>query len=165
MVAKGGFFTRGMLAIILVGMVVYAGPGYAQVNKPIATTDGENPGLRVEVQELKRSSGDTVTLRFSMINDSAGSLAFRETFAESGHVSIDSGSIGGVHLLDPASKKKYPVIRDSGGYCLCSRGIPDIASKSRSNFWAKFPAPPGDVKKVSIVIPHFLPMDDVPIGQ
>jgi hypothetical protein len=31
--------------------------------------------------------------------------------------------------------------------------------------WARFPAPPAGVQKVSVVIPHFLPIDDVPIGR
>jgi hypothetical protein len=36
---------------------------------------------------------------------------------------------------------------------------------SRLNLWAKFPAPPEDVKKISITIPHFAPLDDAPISQ
>ena len=165
MVAKGGFFKKGILAIILVAVLVYACPGYAQVSKPIATADGEKPGLRVDVQELKRSSNGTVTLKFTMVNDSSGEVNFRyEDFREPNQ-SKDEYTIGGVHLVDPANKKKYPVIRDAEGYCLCSRNIANLASKSRSNLWAKFPAPPASVKKVSIVIPHFLPIDDVPIGE
>jgi len=157
-------FFSSMLALIFVGMVVYAWPGYAQVSKPITTSDGESPGTRVEVQELKRSSGGTVTLKFTMINDSNGQLETGSRFGESGQ-NKDFRSIGGITLIDPVSKKKYLVVRDSEGNCICSVGIPDINSKSRSNLWAKFPAPPQDVKKVSIVIPHFIPMDDVPIGE
>ncbi len=36
----------------------------------LATADGDLPGIRVEVQELKRTSGDVVNLKFAMINDS-----------------------------------------------------------------------------------------------
>jgi len=164
MVAKRNFFTRGLQALIFVGLVIYAWPGYGQVGKPIATADGEKPGLRVDVQELKRSSGGTITLKFIMVNDSGGKVSFQYDFRELNQQK-DEYSISGVQLVDPAGKKKYPVIRDGQGNCLCSRGIASLASKSRSNLWAKFPAPPGDVKKLSIVIPHFMPMDDVPIGQ
>src|SRR5688572_24987968 len=41
-----------------------------QTGPAIASTDGDNPGIRVEVQELKRTSGDTLSLKFAMINDS-----------------------------------------------------------------------------------------------
>jgi hypothetical protein len=42
----------------------------------LATTDGENPGIRVEVVELKRVSGGTVNLKFVLINDSEKSMDF-----------------------------------------------------------------------------------------
>ena len=30
---------------------------------------------------------------------------------------------------------------------------------------AKFPAPPDSVQKIGVVVPHFIPMDDVPISR
>ncbi len=68
-------------------------------------------------------------------------------------------------MIDAAGKKKYFVARDTEKTCVCSRSVPNIASKSRANLWAKFPAPPEDVQKITVVIPHFIPMDDVPIGR
>jgi hypothetical protein len=140
-------------------------PSAASVKPALATADGEYPGLRVEIQELKRTSGDTVTLKFAMINDSDKGLGFGSSFVEKGKDSADYGGISGVYLADPIGKKQYFVLRDEKGQCLCSRSIPTIADKSRANLWAKFPAPPADVQKVTIVIPHFTPMEDVPLGQ
>ena len=37
--------------------------------------------------------------------------------------------------------------------------------EARANLYAKFPAPPGDVEKITVEIPHFIPMDDVPISK
>jgi len=135
----------------------------ALVSAAIASADGEQPGRRVEVTELKRVSGGTVSLRFTMVND-ADEIAFHDAYGEAGH-SKDFGSIGGVALVDPVGKKKYLVVRDSEDACLCSRDIPNIAKTSRVNLWAKLPAPPEDVRKISVCIPHFAPMDDVPISQ
>ena len=73
--------------------------------------------------------------------------------------------VGAVQLVDPVGKKKYFVARDAEGKCVCSRGIPDVAPHSRLSLWAKFPAPPDDVQKISIVIPHFQPLDDVTISR
>lgn len=131
----------------------------------IATADGDLPGIRVEIQELKRTSGDTVTLKFAMINDSDKEFKFGITFGEEGKSSYDYYSIGGVHMIDAAGKKKYFVVRDTEQQCLCSRNVNNIASKSRVPLWAKFPAPPGDVQKITVVVPHFIPMDDLPISQ
>ena len=131
----------------------------------IATADGERAGTRVDITELKRSSDNTVTVKFAMVNDSDKGIGFGYDFGDSANQNKDYGSIGGVTLVDSAGKKKYFVVRDSDNNCLCSRDIKDIASKSRTNLWAKFPAPPDDVQKISIVIPHFGPMDDVIISH
>jgi len=134
---------------------------------PVARTDGEKTGLRVEVVELKRSSGDTLTLRFNLVNDSADAFKAEEFYFGDykGYVNQDGANLGAVTLLDPVGKKRYFVVRDADKNCLCSNEIPSVAAKSRVALWAKFPAPAGDVKKIGVVIPHFIPMDDVPIAQ
>ena len=130
----------------------------------LATADGEESGMRVEVTELKRTSGDTIILRFALINDSNKELAFHHDFGEA-NAAKDFGTIGGIHLIDHVGKKKYFVVRDTEGACVCSRNVKNIEPGSRANLWAKFPAPPENVQKISIEIPHFSPMDDVPISQ
>ena len=134
----------------------------APAGPALATADGDMPGIRVEVQELKRTSGDTVSLKFAMINDSDKDLGFGYQFVEPNK---GFGDVGGVNLIDPVAKKKYFVVRDTEGACVCSRDVPNIKPKSRANLWAKFPAPPEDVQKISVVIPHFTPLDDVPISR
>lgn len=131
----------------------------------IATADGEKAGTRVEVTELKRSSDNTLTLRFAMVNDGADRHLIGYDYGDGQQGATDVATIGGVTLVDGANKKKYFVVRDSENNCLCSRGLKDIPARSRANLWAKFPAPPDDVQKISIVIPHFGPIDDVPIGR
>ena len=133
--------------------------------KAIATADGEKAGTRVEITELKRSSDNNVTLKFAMVNDGPDKLSFGYNFGDPANEIKDFSSIGGVNLVDSAGKKKYFVVRDTESSCLCSRDIKDVAPKSRINLWAKFPAPPDDVQKISIVIPHFGPIDDVPISR
>lgn len=77
----------------------------------------------------------------------------------------DMGSVAGAHLIDAEGKKKYFVVRDTEGACACSRGLSSIKPKTRTNLWAKFPAPPDEVQQITVVIPHFTPMDDVPISR
>ncbi len=131
----------------------------------VASADGEKPGTRVEVMELKRGSGGTVTLKMAFVNDSENAIGFGYNFADPDHQIRDHGSIGAVHLVDPVGKKKYFVARDSEEKCICSTNVPDVAPHARLSLWAKFPAPPDDVQKISIVIPHFQPLDDVTISR
>ena len=131
----------------------------ASTAAPVATTDGEQPGVRAEVTELKRNAEGIVNLKFVMINDSEKEIdLYKDDFGS-------WGTVSGVTLVDEKNKKKYFVVLDSEKKCLCSSGLKHIQPKSRVNLWAKFPAPPGDVQKIGVVIPHFQPMDDVPISH
>jgi hypothetical protein len=123
------------------------------------TTQGELPGLALTIQELKRSSSN-LTLQF--VVQSKNGFAFHYEFGEGGN---EFGNIGGIHLIDEANKKKYFVLRDTNGTCVCSRDIVNIAAGSQSLLWAKFPAPPDEVQKITVEIPHFPPIEDVPITR
>jgi hypothetical protein len=131
----------------------------------LAVAEGELPGLKAEIHELKRTGGDTLTLKFSIANSSAKEMHFGYDFAEKGREVPDYNAIGGVHLIEAEAKKKYFVVRDAEGQCACSRDLKGVNPGSRSQLWAKFPAPPENVQKISIVVPHFLPVEDVPISR
>lgn len=137
-------------------------PPAGSAGSAIAVAEGEQSGVRAEVTELRRSSGGTVNLKFTLINDSSESVGFGYDFVEKNK---GYGDIGGVHLIDQNAKKKYFVARDSEGNCVCSREQKDLPPGEKRNLWAKFPAPPPDVKTISIVIPRFSPLDDVPVSD
>jgi len=131
---------------------------------PIATSDGELPGTSLKVTELKVSNG-TVMMKFTIVND--GSQAFDpDTLNDSRNGSLhDSHAVGGVYLIDAANKKKYLAVFDTDNHCICSRDSHDIQAKSSANLWVKFPAPPDSLAKIGVVVPHFVPMDDVPLSR
>jgi hypothetical protein len=125
----------------------------------IATAEGETSGLRVEVLELKRGS-DTVMLKFALINDQNADFSPGAMLG-----GVTGGyNTSGIYLVDSPNKKKYLVLVDSQQKCVCSEDLSTVKPKSRMNLWAKFPAPPADVKRISVIFPHFAPMDDVVIG-
>ena len=130
--------------------------------KAIATAEGRIPGVRIEVTELKRTSGGTLTLRFTIVNESATML---DVSAVEPMLDLSRGyTVANVHLIDPVGRKKYFTAKDAEGKCVCSvYGF--VKPGARSNHWAKFSAPPDDVEKLSVVIPTFAPADDVPIGR
>ncbi len=133
--------------------------------KALASTDGDFTGITVVVQELKRGP-NALMLKLRMMNRS------QETFDLSGYKfeagtadAMDYGSIGAVHLIDAANKRKYFVMRDAHGDCMCSRDIPSVNPGSQTGLlWAEFPLPPDDVQKITVEVPHFPPMEDVPIS-
>lgn len=171
---KSRFAILGVLAVAIgsagSARAQQAGAPAASATAPIATADGTIPGVHAEIQQLKRDSGGAVTLKYAIINDSDKPVGESCEFSapeECQHdstpsPSVNRGYISGVYLIDAANKKKYMVLRDSEKRCVCATTT-GIAAHSRSNLWAKFPAPPQNVQAVSVAIPNFASMDDVPI--
>jgi len=131
----------------------------APAQEAIATADGEQSGVRIDITELKRTSGDTLTMKFTLVNDSG------EKVSPYGIFESVRSDVRNVHLIDAVGKKKYLTISDASGNCVCSGGVShDLESGKSLNLWARFPAPPADVQEVSVVFPHFIPAD-APISQ
>jgi len=127
------------------------------------SADGETPGTRITINELKRGT-NTLTLRFTMSNNSAKTLGVGGTFNDSDNYA-GYRNVSAVHLIDAASKKKYFVVADTDRTCVCSENISDLAANAQVSLWAKFPAPPDDVQKITVEVPHFMPVEDVPITR
>jgi hypothetical protein len=125
------------------------------------SAEGQKPGLKVEIRELKRDDGGMVTLRFQISNDSDGDFSAC-SLRESG--SDPCNSLTGVHLIDAANKKKYLVVRDSAKKCVCA-ALDNVRKGSKANLWAKFPAPPDNVQKMTVVVPQFEPIENVPVSR
>jgi len=128
----------------------------------LPSSDGEQPGTRIVVTDLKRSS-NIVSLRLTMYNDSSADFAMGDRLNASGYAGYRN--VSGIHLIDTPSKKKYFVIADTDRKCLCSEDIEDVPAKAAASLWAKFPAPPDSVKKITVEVPHFAPVEDVSISQ
>ena len=138
----------------------------APATAAIAGADGERTGAHVDITELKRTSGGDVNLKFVVSYNGDKSFEFNGDYLGDHLVSKDSyRGVSAIHLVDPVNKKKYFVVTDSEKNCLCSRDVADIGPGQRVALWAKFPAPPPEVTKVTVEVPHFQPMDDVPISQ
>jgi hypothetical protein len=130
--------------------------GIAALALPAAAAEisgeGQVPGSKVVVREVKRDAGGTVTLRFQLVNDGEANVKTYDVLGT--YFSLDN-----VSLVDTADKKKYLVVKDSAGKCLCSELKDDVVPGSRFNLWAKFPAPPAEVQKITVVVPGFEPVD------
>ena len=132
----------------------------------IATTESDQGGVRIDITELKRSSGGTVNLKFVITNNGDKGFSMASERLADHEAPSDYRSVSGIHLVDPVNKKKYFVVRDSEKNCLCSQAVDDVKEGGgRVTLWAKFPAPPPEVQKITIQIPHFQPIDDAPISQ
>ncbi len=151
----------GRIFLLLATLGLFSASGVL-AQTVVASTDGETSGVRLDVTEAKRGSGGTLTIKFTIVNESATSFKFGHNLGDQAYG--DFGNIGAIHLLDATNKKKYLVMRDSEKNCVCSGKLKDLPAGQSINLWAKFPAPPADVPAVSIVVPGFMPLDEVAIS-
>ena len=119
--------------------------------QPLAKASHEGSSdVRVEITELKRTGGDTVTLKAVFINGTG------KTFSPP-HVSQ-------IYLLNTASRMKHPVAKDEKGRWVASPNS-NINAGAKREVWAKYAAPPAGVKVMTVVVPKFAPLEDVPLSE
>jgi outer membrane protein OmpA-like peptidoglycan-associated protein len=151
------------------GVTIGAGASATPLAKPaaaIASQDGEDPGLAVEVTRMARTAGGFMDVTVRYRNN--GSEAFK--FPSAGNPL--TRRFVGTYVLDPASRKKYEVARDKEQEPLASESLQigagnsgePIAAGTAVNLWAMFPAPPEATKAVSLVVALAPPFDNVPIS-
>jgi len=153
------FASCGLLAALVASATFSAAPVLAQ---DVLSAEGETPDVRIEVRDLKRGDGDTVTLRLRLVNESGEEFQASCEMREPG-ANDSCGAFSGAYLLDAANKKKYLVVRDTQGTCVCS-GVDNLADGKKMNIWATYPAPPAEVTEMTVIVPLFEPIEGVPIN-
>ncbi len=129
--------------------------GAVATAQPIAVADHQETGVQVALLDVRRTSGDTVTVRLQLRNTNDKAV-INSDFSSSNFVD-------GMYLIDGASKKKYLVVRDAEnkpvGFYGQSQTLP---AKGILSVWARFPTPASD--KIMVSVPGAAPFEDVPIN-
>jgi hypothetical protein len=119
----------------------------------IQTQETEFKGVVAELTECKRKEG-VLTVK----------VAFRNTGNEDSMVNIETDHGKYEKIYVTADSKKYFVLKDTENEPLAPKYISDTVSKGEKIlWWAKFPAPPSEVKTINLFFPKVLPFEDVPI--
>ncbi|MFF3427198.1 hypothetical protein [Streptomyces sp. NPDC002602] len=119
----------------------------------IATASGED-GVVLEINEAKRDAGGFLTVSGQIKN--SGSKDFTHTTAWRGNELTGSGeSVAGATLVDKAGKKRYYVLRDTEGRCLCTTGVNSIGAGKALPIFMQFPVPPATTTEVDFSLPTF----------
>ena len=151
---------RTLSLVMLLGFVagVFNAPSaVAQAVNPIQSQDTNTAGIIAELTECKREDG-VLTIR----------LRLRNTTDKEVRISLINGRNYDAYYVT-AENKKYFVLRDSEKNTLASQHdrVGDLAVSLAKGgtyvWWAKYPAPPADVKKISYYTPLTPPFDNVPI--
>lgn len=117
-------------------------------------------GLVAEIVQCKRAGG-VLSIR----------MRLRNTGSEKSHLKlVAGGKYDGYYLV--AGNKKYFILRDSEKTPLAnptnnfSKDVETTIPKGGRFVWyAKYPAPPNEVKKITYYTPITAPFEDVPVSE
>lgn len=122
----------------------------------LAQIKGEK-NIVVTINSAVRDAGGFVTVSGTVTNN--GTDTFTASSWQGGEVALLSSgsSVAGAVLVDQAGKKRYYVLRDTEGKCLCTMGLTLIQPKETRPIFAQFPAPPTGTTSVEFQLPTMPP--------
>ena len=157
-----GLVKRSTLAsaALVLGFAGGAPAALAQV-AAIQSQDTNTAGITAEIVEAKRSD-QVLSVKIRLKNSDTKAVRVKV------YESSPQRKIDGFYVQ--AEGKKYLALRDTEKVALAVPADsydgtlqPNIAPGGTFTFWAKYPAPPANIKKFSFYWPLGSPFDDVPI--
>lgn len=121
----------------------------AQVN------GGDN--ITLTINSAVRDEGGFVTVEGKVENGSGGRWSAPGWQGSERELADNSGSMAGSSLVDKVGKKKYLVLRDTDGRCLCTQFSGGFRTGDEKTWYAQFPAPPADATQVDFQIADMPP--------
>jgi hypothetical protein len=152
-----------LIAFIVLSLMsldsVYAAPPATEQAGVIQTQETNQEGLVAEFTECRRSE-NVLTIK----------VRFRNTSTKPSHLKFTNWNAPGDNekFYVTAGNKKYFMLKDSEGTYLSSNSASNPAELNLEPgqtflWWAKYPAPSADVKKINFMMPVTPPFEDVPI--
>ncbi|MCM2426474.1 hypothetical protein [Streptomyces sp. RKAG337] len=128
----------------------------AEPTQVLAQIKGEE-NMVVTLNSATRDAGGFVTVQGTITNN--GDKPFTAVSWRGQEVAlVKSGpSVAGAVLVDQAGKKRYYILRDTEGKCLCTMGLTLVPAKETRPFFAQFPAPPTATTSVEFQLPTMPP--------
>lgn len=127
------------------------GPEAEDEGQVLATIKGKN-GVEAIVSSAERESGGFVTVKGRVKNGSKQIWAAVGWQGLEQEVVGNGASMAGASLVDKAGKKRYLILRDTDGRCLCTK-FDGLQPGGETPFFAQFPAPPAETTEVDFQIP------------
>ncbi|WP_069743547.1 hypothetical protein [Streptomyces sp. EN23] len=124
-------------------------------NVKLAEIRGQN-GVVMVINQVQRDSGGFVTVQ-AEVKNSGDKPANPAQWAGSESVIVrqNLSSVGGATLVDKRGKKRYYVLRDTDGRCLCTTKIAPLQPGDSTAVFMQFPAPPSTTTEVDFSVPTF----------
>ncbi len=117
-----------------------------------ALAEVKGGGLTLTITSAERDAGGFVTVNGTVTNGSGKAWVAADWRGDERELAKNGGSIAGASLIDQDGKKKYLVLRDTEGRCLCTRFTGGVGSGETTDWFAQFPAPPEGTTQVDFQV-------------
>jgi hypothetical protein len=111
----------------------------------------------VTLNTAVRDKDGYVTVQGSLVNNGTKPFDAQAWRGQETSLVASGSSLAGAVLVDEAGKKRYYVLRDTDGRCLCTMGLMGIMPNETRPVFAQFPAPPAATTEVQFVLPGMPP--------
>lgn len=118
----------------------------------VLSTIAGKDGIEVVVSSANRESGGFITVKGRVKNGSKQIWAAVGWQGTEQELVSNGASMAGSSLVDQQGKKRYLILRDTDGRCLCTK-FEGLQPGSEAPFFAQFPAPPAETTEVDFQIP------------
>ncbi|MER5661879.1 hypothetical protein [Streptomyces mirabilis] len=129
--------------------------GSPAVNQALAEV--KSNGLTLTITSAKRDQGGFVTVNGTVTNGTSGIWIGAEWISDETELKSNGGSLAGASLVDEKGKKKYLILRDTEGHCLCTKFQGGVSQGATVDWFAQFPAPPAGTTSVQFQVPTMPP--------
>lgn len=117
-----------------------------------ALAESKGDGVTLVIDSAKRDEGGFVTVSGKVTNTSGRLWSGGQWRGDERELRANGGSVAGASLVDSTGKKKYLVLRDTSGRCLCTKFEGGVDSGETLDWFAQFPAPPEETTKVNFQV-------------
>jgi hypothetical protein len=129
--------------------------GQKQQNQVLAEV--QNGDITLRITSALREEGGFVTVRGTVTNAGSDRWAAPGWQGDEVELADNQASMAGAKLVDKEGRKRYFILRDTEGRCLCTKFNMGLGGGESTNWYAQFPAPPEGSDEVDFQIADMPP--------
>jgi hypothetical protein len=130
-----------------------AGGGSVDTDKVLAQVKGGKGGdLTLTINSAQRDSSGFTTFKGTLKNEGPTVAVLPGWASDESELKDNGLSMAGATMIDKRGKKRYYILRDTNGHCLCTKFTGGFEQGETSEWFAQFPAPPQSTTKVDFQV-------------
>lgn len=120
------------------------------VEQTLAEVKG-GPGITLTIKSAVRDEGGFLTISGKVTNGGSGIWSAKGWAGAETELGANGASLAGATMVAKEERKRYLILRDTEGRCLCTR-FGALAQNESAEWYAQFPAPSESTTKVDFQI-------------